>query len=104
MHDATRRHNIIIIMMPALSHNDIDVLLIHWAILSHVDAFRTALSYFDAWADQFTFELGAQNAIVNSAHAQAAQYGVDSGRQKLKTWLYLEKEGVLVLIACLASV
>ena len=54
--------------------------------------------------EQFTFELGAQNAIVNIAHAQAAQYGVDGGRQKLKTWLYLEKEGVLALIACLAPV
>ena len=38
---------------------------------------------------------------MNSAHARAAQYGVDGGRQKFKTWLYLEKEGVLALIACL---
>ena len=29
---------------------------------------------------------------MNSAHAQGAQYGVDGGQQKLKTWLYLEKE------------
>ena len=56
------------------------------------------------WAEQLAFELGAHNAIVNSAHAQAAQYGVDGGRQKLKTLLYLEKEGVLVLIAYLESV
>ena len=43
----------------------------------------------------FTFNLGAQNAIVNIAHAQLLQYGVDSGQQKLKTWLYLQKEGSL---------
>ena len=55
-------------------------------------------------AEQFTFELGAQNTIVNSTHAQAAQYSVDGGRHKLKSLLYLEKEGVLALIACLASV
>ena len=55
-------------------------------------------------AEQFTFELGAHNAIVNSAHARAAQYGVDGGRQKVKTWLYLEKEGVLALIAFLEPV
>ena len=40
-----------------------------------------------------------QNAFVNSVHAQAAQYGVDGGQQKSKTWLYLEKEGVFALIA-----
>ena len=44
------------------------------------------------------------DAIVNSAHAHSAQYGVDGGWQRLKTSLYLEKEGVLALIACLASV
>ena len=32
------------------------------------------------------------------------KYDIDGGWQKLKTWFYLEKEGVLALIACLASV
>ena len=50
------------------------------------------------------FELGAHTAIVNSAHAQAAQYGVDGRQQKLKALFYLEKEDVLVLIACHALV
>ena len=34
---------------------------------------------------------------MNSAHAQAVQHGVDGGQQKLKTLLYLEKEGILAL-------
>ena len=55
-------------------------------------------------AEQFTFELSAHNAIVNIAHVRAAQYGIDGDQQNLKTLLHLEKEGILVLIASLASV
>ena len=31
---------------------------------------------------------------MNIAHAQAAQYGVDGGRQELKTWLSRERRRV----------
>ena len=39
---------------------------------------------------------------IMRAHVWATQYGVDGGW--LKNLLYFEKEGILVLIACLASV
>ena len=77
--------------------------------LSHINAWCTALSYFNLtlnalvhWAEQSTFELGVHDTM--RMHAQAAQYGVDDGQQKMKTLLYLKKEGVLALFACFASV
>ena len=60
-----------------------------WAMLMPYWASIECPSY---WAsieslspEQFTFELGAHNTIVNNAHARAAQYGADGEQQKLKS-------------------
>ena len=65
-----------------IAMNHVDALLSqHWAI-EHIEPYLL-MPFTQYWVilmfNPLTFELGAHNAIVNSAHAQAAQYGVDGG-------------------------
>ena len=92
MHDATVLSHMVCLMhsIESLSHTEpywaiLKPLTQHWAILTLI---INALMH---WAEQCTFELGAHNVIVNNAHAQAVQYGVDSGQQMI-TLLYISRE------------